>query len=102
MDFLLMIEGERQWFDPLRQSNLYLQKKNGKVVICKKENWSAACKREQSFGHCQVHSYYHPEITNDKRFEDSYWQLDQCWNLYKGGTKFYGIANKHNSIKKFK
>ncbi len=37
MDFLLMIEGERQWFDPLRQSNLYLQKKNGKVVICKKK-----------------------------------------------------------------
>ena len=103
MEFLLMIQGEGQWLDPLKRSTAYLQKIKGRVVVCNKQNWTTNCKRESSYGHCQIHSYYHPKTTNDNRFSDSYWQLDQCWKLYKGGTKFYGLKNNRtNSLTKFK
>ena len=54
-------------------------------------------------GFCQISPYYHSEITNDKRFlTDAHWQLDQCWKLYKGGTRFYGADHRHKHFKKFK
>lgn len=57
---------------------------------------------ETSYGFCQIHSYYHPEIVKDPRFfSDPYWQLDKCWELYKGGTRFYGADLKSNSYDKF-
>lgn len=40
-------------------------------------------------GLCQISMVYHPEITNDPRFTDYKRQLDQCWRLYSGGTRFY-------------
>lgn len=57
---------------------------------------------ETSYGFCQIHSYYHPTIVNDpKFFTDPYWQLDKCWELYKGGTRFYGYDIRANSYDKF-
>jgi len=57
---------------------------------------------EPSYGFCQIHSYYHPEIVSDpKFFTDPYWQLDQCYKLYIGGTKFYGHDLRANSYDKF-
>ena len=47
----------------------------------------------RDYGFCQISLYYHPKIVKDPRFNDPYWQLDQCWKLFKGGTKFYGKAN---------
>jgi len=42
-------------------------------------------------GFCQVSPYWHPGITNDPRFySDPFWQLDKCYELYQGGTTFYG------------
>lgn len=42
-------------------------------------------------GYCGINDYWHPEIVNDKRFSDDYWQLEQCYKLYSTGTVFYGI-----------
>jgi len=44
-------------------------------------------------GFCQISPYYHPQITNDTRFYDPYWQIEKCYELYKGGTTFYGKKN---------
>jgi hypothetical protein len=42
-------------------------------------------------GFCQVNPGYHPGIFYDERFlSDPYWQLDKCYELYLGGTTFYG------------
>lgn len=46
---------------------------------------------EPSYGFCQIHKGYHPEIVNDPRFfSDPAWQLEQCNKLFTGGTIFYG------------
>ena len=54
------------------------------------------------YGLCQVSSYYHSEYF-DK--EGKHWlkmsvdeQLEICYGLYKGGTKFYGL-DKGNPLK---
>jgi len=55
--------------------------------------------REQSYWFCQLHRAWHKDIVDDKRFwEDPYWQLDQCWQKYKNGTKFYGYYHR-NAVK---
>lgn len=43
-------------------------------------------------GVCQINHYWHPEIVNNPNFQDKYWQLEQCYRLYSGGTKFYGMS----------
>ena len=53
-------------------------------------------------GFCQISPYWHPTITNDPLFySDPYWQLDRCWELYSGGTRFYGSDLKANSYDQF-
>lgn len=52
---------------------------------------------EPSFGFCQTHQKYHPEIVNDPRFfTEPLWQLEQCYRLYKGGTRFYAVDRMRN------
>lgn len=54
------------------------------------------------YGICQISKYYHGKIVNDKRFfTDWKWQVDQCWNLYKNWTKFYGSKNVYKTKKRF-
>ena len=49
---------------------------------------------------CQVSEYYHPKIVNDERFfTDEDWQLEQCRQLYKGGTVFYWYAHRHKFVR---
>ena len=73
-NFLYMLKAENGLLSHDRQSNVY---KNGI--------------REPSFGFCQIHRGYHPEIVNDpKFFTDPKWQLEQCYRLWTGGTAFYG------------
>lgn len=53
-------------------------------------------------GFCQISPFYHPHITNDERFlTDPYWQLDKCWELYSGGTRFYGYDKRHSVFDRF-
>ena len=56
----------------------------------------------EDLGFCQISPQYHAKITNDKRFfSDPYWQLDQCWQLYSGGTRFYGYDKRKSHYHKF-
>lgn len=44
-------------------------------------------------GLCGISDYYHPEIVNDPRFlSDWQWQVRECYRLFTGGTKFYGLS----------
>lgn len=46
------------------------------------------------WGFCGVSDFYHWDIVEDERFlSDPYWQLEQCYELYTGGTTFYGEAS---------
>lgn len=49
-------------------------------------------------GFCQISPYYHPHITSDPNFKDPQWQLRKCWELYTGGTRFYGY-DKREALK---
>lgn len=73
LQFLYMLEAENSLFTPDRQSNVYYKGR-----------------REPSFGFCQIHKDYHPEIINNPKFKDPKWQMETCFRLFKGGTKFYG------------
>ena len=54
-------------------------------------------------GFCQFAPQYHSDVTNDPRFySDPYWQLDQCWEHYQEGTRFYGYDLRKNHYNKFK
>lgn len=76
-EFLAKLDSENSLWKIDRQSNVVI---NGI--------------REPSFGFCQTHRGYHPEIVNDKRFfTDAKWQLEQCYKLFKGGTKMYARTN---------
>ncbi len=44
------------------------------------------------WGFCQINDYYHSELVNDPRFlSEPLWQLEQCYRLYRSGTKFYAL-----------
>jgi len=73
-NFIYMLKAENGTIDPLRQSECY---ENGK--------------REDSWGFCQIHRGYHPQIVNDSRFFTGWkWQMDECYRLWTSGTVFYG------------
>lgn len=41
-------------------------------------------------GFCGASDYYYWYITSDPNFLDPKWQLQKCYELFQGGTKFYG------------
>lgn len=56
-----------------------------------------ASKIGTDWGFCQVNDHYHSEIVNDPRFlSDPHWQLEQCYGLYRSGTKFYALERLRN------
>ena len=74
LDFLMTLKAENGWFDMYKQSNCY---QNGK--------------REDSYWLCMIHRRWHSDIVDQKIFWESWeYQVEQCWKLYKGWTKFYG------------
>jgi hypothetical protein len=86
LDFLATLEAESGLWTPDRRSNVV----------------DASGNLEPSYGFCQIHAGYHPEVVNDPRFfSDPFWQLDQCWKLYSGGTRFYGADHRHKHKHKF-
>ena len=93
-DFILTLKAENGRIDPLLQSYYY----------------NKAGHREPSYGFCQIHSRFHPDIVGDERFfTDPHWQLDQCWRLYSDyerrgivGKRFYGYNNRWKVERYFK
>lgn len=53
-------------------------------------------KIERGYGLCQISGCYHPKLTTDIRMKNERWQLEQCYSLYRNGTRFYG-ADKGKS-----
>lgn len=52
------------------------------------------------YGLCQINKWYHPEIVNNTKFFTDYkYQIDQCWKLYKWGTRFYGYDIRYKRAK---
>lgn len=85
MDFITTLEAENGLRNPQRQSEV---RKNGV--------------REDSRGFCQLHRAWHSAIVDDARFKtDPYWQLEQCYNKYLAGTKFYWYFVRHWLEKRF-
>jgi len=84
LDFISTLESENALWSPDRQSLVY---SNGV--------------REPSFGFCQIHADYHPEIVGDPNFKDPYWQLRKCYDMYKGGVTFYGFYSRNKVKDKF-
>jgi len=73
LDFIRKITGENGGMDHTLQSRVV---KNGI--------------REDSWGYCQIHRQWHSAIVDDPRFfTDKRWQMENCFRLWSGGTKFY-------------
>lgn len=99
IEFIYLIESESGNWEIEQQSNIYLKHENGKNVVCNSDNWSDDCRRERSFGFCQINKVYHPRIVNDERFfSDPKWQMQQCYKLWKGGTKFFGYTKSRWAV----
>jgi len=45
-------------------------------------------------GMCGISDFYYREIVNDKSFKKWKWQVKKCYDLYKGGTRFYGFEKR--------
>lgn len=55
--------------------------------------------REDSWGYCQIHREWHSAIVDDPRFfTDKRWQMEQCFKLWSGGTKFYAPPTPANQF----
>jgi len=82
MNFLYMLKTENGQISPDRRS--MIKGKNG----------------QYDYGFCQVNKGHNSGIVNDKRFfADWKWQMDQCWELFRGGTTFYGWKRFQNDAK---
>jgi len=74
IEFIYMLAGENGLFTPDRKSDV---------------------KNEDSWGFCQLNRIWHSDTVDDPRFlSDPYWQIDQCYEHWKGGTKFYGYNSR--------
>ena len=70
-DFVYLIEAESGWRDIVSAPN-----RDG----------------TRDHGYAQINEYWHKNIVADPRFKDPYWQIEQAYKLYTGGTPFYGKA----------
>ena len=69
LDFLCMLDGENGEWKPDRKAN----------------------GNEDAWGFCMFNRRWHSDIVDDERFfTDPEWQMQQCYNAYKNGVKFYG------------
>lgn len=85
--FVLMLSTENGAFNTTTKSKIGYKRRGG---------------IHYDYGLCQLSSYYHPKYF-DK--DGKHWldmtvdeQLEVCYKLYKGGTKFYGL-DKGNPLK---
>lgn len=83
VDFIALLKGENGMFTMDRRS----------MII-----WANG---HYDYGLCQINDWYHQDIVNDPRFKTSYeYQVEQCYKLYKWGTKFYAKP-KIPSLRKY-
>lgn len=86
---------------------IYLMKaENGLITPDRKHTLSYGCPKKRGvfndWGFGGISDCWHPKITSDPRFfNDPYWQIDQVYRLYKGGTKFHSRPNWPKMAKYF-
>jgi len=64
--------------------------------------WTPVRAHDDGVGHgfCGISYPWHKDIIEDERFlSNPQWQLEQCYRLWKGGTKFFG--NIESQLDKF-
>lgn len=54
------------------------------------------------YGITQIHKPSHPKIVSDPRMSDWKFQIDKGYELYKSGTRFYGLDHIRKVLNKFK
>jgi hypothetical protein len=97
LDFLATLDAENGLWTPDRQHDTPYW--NGGKTI-KGKYMPPAWYNDH--GLCGTSDYYHWDIVEDPRFlTDPYWQLNQCWELYSRGTRFYGFDNRWKSKSNF-
>jgi len=73
IDLVLLMECENSTWNQYRQSEVV-------------KNW----RREPSYWFCMIDRDFHKNIVDDSRFRnDRKRQIDKCYELWKGWTKFY-------------
>lgn len=86
---------------------IYLMKaENGLITPDRKHSTAYYCPKKKGvfhdWGFGGISDCYHSEITKDPRFfSDPYWQIDQVYRLYKGGTRFASRKNWPKMAKYF-
>lgn len=66
------------------------------VTLIDCENWlrepyRKAEWKEDSWGFCMINRRWHKDIVDNQLFRNDWkWQIDQCYKLMIGWTKFYG------------
>jgi hypothetical protein len=54
------------------------------------------------FGFCGISYPWHKAIIEDERFlSDPRWQMTQCYNMFKGGVRFYAFDHRQKHFNKF-
>jgi hypothetical protein len=57
---------------------------------------------EDSWGFCMFNRIWHSKVVDDPRFfTEPEWQMQKCYEAYKGGTRFYGFDVRKKSYDKF-
>ncbi len=80
LDFLATLNQENGTWDPKRK----------------------AFGNEDSWGFCMFNRIWHSKTVDDPRFfTEPAWQMQKCYEAYKGGTRFYGFDVRKNSYDKF-
>ena len=83
--FLALLDSESGSRDPQQRSHI---------------KWANGTR---DWGLCQISSYWHWNITKDPRFfTDVQRQIEQCYKLYKWGTKFWWVKRIPERLKYFK
>lgn len=88
INFLALLHAENDQWTPDRKHNKQYWK-GGKTIRGK----FLPAGYYNDWGFCGTSDYYYWDIVSDPKFQDPEWQIQKCWDLYKGGTTFYGKNN---------
>lgn len=97
LNFLALLDGENGLWTPTREHDGSYYRNadwvNGKFM---------PAGYYKDFGLCGTSNFYHWDKIDDPRFfTDPKWQIEQCYEMYKGGTTFYAAKNIPTNKKHF-
>lgn len=89
--FIYMLDAENGEWRENRKHKVSYWRDGGKIIRGKymHAGWY------NDWGMCGFSDYYYWDIVVSNHFSEWKWQIDKCWELYQGGTRFYGMDNIH-------